>query len=603
MARLQPGFKAGLILVGVIVAVFGLRTAMTHGWIPTPGIMKSMVPTKATLPDVKEAMVTNAPAPAPLPGDTVAKQLKQHVVNIRGEIWEWNAQANLIYANGGAETTQDSLMAKHDVYLSLIRQDDTVQMRNDLLACAKEHVENGAASCSTGADFVVVMGDGAGQFFAFLNPLLKKLGPEWQAKAIGATGYSRGEDAFMAPPEVKSNPQRARGLLVAGVLRDGDWNIALKWAGDNNIPNNPDEKTYDPDAINWLNTDDYLKATEAYNTGQCEDRKVVKDGHPTGETKHVCVDSVVTWTPGDVNEAHGKGGLIKVVSSKQYRSQMPATIIGPKAFFEKNRGEIEGMLAATFEAGDQMKAYDKALRKAAELSAVTYHDQDGSYWYKYFKGVTERDTQSVPVELGGSSVNNLADEKILFGLEGGTNDNFKSTYTVFKNIVEQQYPALFKDNPIPSASEIEDRSYVTGAEAVMGDMGSNAEQPNFSAESTGPAVSKRDYHINFDTGKATFTPDGVKTMTDIRDSVAITGLFIQIDGYTDNQGPDTVNEALSLARARAVKDWLQARNPKNFPNSRFRVSGHGSEDPVAPNTTEAGRAENRRVKISLLGGN
>ena len=596
MARLKTGPKVILIVIVVLLFVFGLRKAAELGWIPTPGVMKALVPEKAVLPDVKDAMVQNV-EPVLLPASTPANVRS---TLIRGEIWEWNAQIGMIYANGGAATTKGSLMEKHGVNLLLIRQDDTGKMQEDLIACARE-ISSGSSQCSNGANFVIVMGDGSGQFLAAVNPQLKKLGPEFQAKVIGATGYSRGEDAFMAPPEVKRDPKAAKGLLVDGVLRDGDWNIAQKWEGDNGIKNNPDEKTYDPDAVNWINASDYNVAAADYVAGKCDDRKVVKDGHLTGETKHVCVNAVVTWTPGDVTVAKQKGGLVKVVSSKQYRSQMPAVILGPKNFFERNREEIEGMLAATFEAGDQVKAFDKVLHKASDISAKLYNDQDEAYWYKYYKGVTETDSQGLKVDLGGSTVNNLADNLILFGLEPGTNDNFRSTYTVFGNIATQQYPALFKDTPIPDVKDIEDKSFITGAQARMGSGGAEAEAPQYAANETGPVVSKRSYSINFDTGKATFTVEGARTMQELKDSLAITGLFIQVDGYTDNVGSESANQTLSDARAAAVKDWLQKHAPANFPSNRFRIAGHGSQNPVATNDTSAGRAANRRVEITLLG--
>ena len=596
MARLKTGPKVVLIVLLVVLFVFGLRKAAELGWIPTPGVMKALVPEKAVLPDVKDAMVQNV-EPAPLPASTPASVRS---TLIRGEIWEWNAQIGLIYANGGASTTKSSLMEKHGVNLTLIRQDDTGKMQEDLIACARE-ISNGSSQCSNGANFVLIMGDGSGQFLAAINPQLKKLGSDFQAKVIGATGYSRGEDSFMAPPEVKRDPQAAKGLLVEGVLRDGDWNIAQKWEGDNGIKNNPDEKTYDPDAVNWINASDYNVAAADYVAGKCDDRKVVKDGHLTGETKHVCVNAVVTWTPGDVTVAKGKGGLVKVVSSKQYRSQMPDVIVGPKTFFERNRPEIEGLLAAAFEGGDQVKAFDQVLHKASAISAKVYSDQNEAYWYKYYKGVTESDAQGLKVELGGSTVNNLADNLILFGLEPGTNDNFRSTYTVFGNIATQQYPALFKDTPIPDVKDIEDKSFITGAQARMTSGGAESEAPQYAANETGPVVSKRSYSINFDTGKATFTPEGVRTMQGLKDSLAITGLFIQVDGYTDNTGSEQVNQALSDARAGAVKEWLQKHAPRNFPSNRFRIAGHGSQNPVATNETVAGKAANRRVEITLLG--
>jgi type VI secretion system protein VasL len=50
-----------------------------------------------------------------------------------------------------------------------------------------------------------------------------------------------------------------------------------------------------------------------------------------------------------------------------------------------------------------------------------------------------------------------------------------------------------------------------------------------------------------------------------------------------------------------VKDWLQKHAPRNFPDNRFKIAGHGSQNPVATNETSAGKAANRRVEITLLG--
>ena len=71
---------------------------------------------------------------------------------------------------------------------------------------------------------------------------------------------------------------------------------------------------------------------------------------------------------------------------------------------------------------------------------------------------------------------------------------------------------------------------------------------------------------------------------------------VRIIGHTDNTGGDALNERLSLERAQSVKDYLVARGVRG---DTVQVAGRGEREPVADNSTEAGRARNRRVEIFL----
>ncbi|MBI4979570.1 MAG: OmpA family protein [Spirochaetes bacterium] len=72
---------------------------------------------------------------------------------------------------------------------------------------------------------------------------------------------------------------------------------------------------------------------------------------------------------------------------------------------------------------------------------------------------------------------------------------------------------------------------------------------------------------------------------------------IQIEGHTDNVGADAANMTLSKDRAKTVMDYLISKS--GLPAERFTTTGAGSSKPVAPNTSDAGRAKNRRVEFTL----
>ncbi len=74
------------------------------------------------------------------------------------------------------------------------------------------------------------------------------------------------------------------------------------------------------------------------------------------------------------------------------------------------------------------------------------------------------------------------------------------------------------------------------------------------------------------------------------------GHAIIIQGYTDSLGPSVVNEALSLRRAEAVRDFLTTQG---VAAESMRVEGLGAKRPVAGNSTADGRAQNRRIEIVI----
>lgn len=76
------------------------------------------------------------------------------------------------------------------------------------------------------------------------------------------------------------------------------------------------------------------------------------------------------------------------------------------------------------------------------------------------------------------------------------------------------------------------------------------------------------------------------------------GAFIEVEGYTDNVGSKAYNQELGLQRAESVKRYLYSQH--QIPLHRMNVISYGSENPIAPNNTRAGRAKNRRVVIKVL---
>jgi len=104
------------------------------------------------------------------------------------------------------------------------------------------------------------------------------------------------------------------------------------------------------------------------------------------------------------------------------------------------------------------------------------------------------------------------------------------------------------------------------------------------------------YGIHFETAQATILADSEGTLQEIvKFMKGDTTAKLRVDGHTDNVGTPDANQALSEQRARAVVAWLVAHG---VPAARLSSRGWGQTQPIADNSTEDGRAKNRRVELA-----
>ncbi|WP_238367994.1 OmpA family protein [Mesobacterium pallidum] len=104
--------------------------------------------------------------------------------------------------------------------------------------------------------------------------------------------------------------------------------------------------------------------------------------------------------------------------------------------------------------------------------------------------------------------------------------------------------------------------------------------------------------INFEPGSATPDAEARAILDDIADVLKQCGqIRLEIQGYTDSQGRESMNLSLSQQRAQSVLNELRNRRVLT---SSFTAKGYGEESPIADNGTEEGREANRRIEFHLV---
>ncbi|MFN3820173.1 OmpA family protein [Blastomonas sp.] len=104
--------------------------------------------------------------------------------------------------------------------------------------------------------------------------------------------------------------------------------------------------------------------------------------------------------------------------------------------------------------------------------------------------------------------------------------------------------------------------------------------------------------VTFDVDSSAVKPQFRNTLNDVAATlVQYESTYIDVYGHTDSTGSDAYNQTLSERRAQSVSSYLSSRGVQP---ARLATRGFGESQPVASNTTEDGRAQNRRVEIRIV---
>jgi outer membrane protein OmpA-like peptidoglycan-associated protein len=108
-----------------------------------------------------------------------------------------------------------------------------------------------------------------------------------------------------------------------------------------------------------------------------------------------------------------------------------------------------------------------------------------------------------------------------------------------------------------------------------------------------------DDSVKFRTASSKLSPEAEQRLAEFADKLKSDNrnVYLEIQGHTDARGSDSLNQRLGEERAEAVRLFM---NKHGVPLNRMATISYGKEDPVAPNKSRAGRAQNRRVVLVVM---
>ncbi len=372
------------------------------------------------------------------------------------------------------------------------------------------------------------------------------------AKAIIQEDWSRGGDGIVSLKTIKSVEDLKGKRIATTKFTPSHWLLLflLSQSGLSPEDRNGIEK-------NLVFTDEAPKAAAAFKAGK--------------------VDAAVTWEPdlsGAVaareNEAH------VLVSTTAATNVIADTLVARQSLINEAPKTVQDFVNGWFDAISIMKEDPQGTNKLiGDALKLTTDDVSGM--------------------LSGLKLTAFADNAQFFGLSGPK--------AYFTSLFNGAFVIWRKKGVITSVVDAKDWHDGRFVAALADQYKSQKVEEAFAFKDkpklTDRAIVNKSLSIHFTTGSDEIMPGSYFTLDSLGETMLAFGsTYLKVEGNTDARGNEGANKSLSTKRAEAVKKYLVA----NFaiPEERFVTEGKGSANPVAANTSEDGRALNRRTDIKVV---
>ncbi len=372
------------------------------------------------------------------------------------------------------------------------------------------------------------------------------------AKSVIQEDWSRGGDGIVSINSINSVEDLKGKRIATTKFTPSHWLLLflLSQSGLSPEDRNAIEK-------NLVFTDDAPKAATAFKAKK--------------------VDAAVTWEPdlsGAVAAREGEAHVL--VSTTAATNVIADTLVARQQVVNEAPKTIQDFVNGWFDAISVMKEDPQGTNKIIGDSLKLSGDD-------------------VSGMLSGLKLTGFADNAQFYGLAGPKtyfNQLFNGAFVIWrkKGVI----------TAVVDAKDWQDPRFVT---AVADQYKSQKVEESFAFKDkpklNDRAIVNKSLSIHFTTGSDEIMPGSYFTLDSLGETMLAFGsTFLKIEGNTDSRGQEQANKSLSQKRADAVRKYLVT----NFaiPPERFVTEGKGSANPLAPNTTEDGRALNRRTDIKVV---